>query len=366
MPSANVPASPPSGAIRLLPSPTPSAYNPVLVYLGRLASAHSRRTMGRALDTLADWLTGGLPDAPDEAGRRLPGAKAALLGAAWGQLRYPHTARLRAELLERYSASTANTYLSALRGVLKEAWRLGYLSAEDYQRAVDLPTVRAESLPAGRDLAAGEVKALLGACLDDRNVTAGVRDAAVIAVLYAGARRAEAAALQVDDYDPASGRLTIRGGKGRKERTTYVDPGGQLALEDWLALRGKEAGPLFLRVRQTGAIERADGRPLTAQAIYNLLRKRGQQAGLADFSPHDFRRTVIGDLLEAGVDIVTVARMMGHADVKTTRRYDRRPEGVKQAAASKLRLPYRRRRAVSEAVEHMRTGRRETGSRKRD
>lgn len=339
-PHSLIPAQP---AALIAPVAVRNDQNPVRVYLGRLTSAHSRRTMGRALDTIADLLTGGLPDQLDTDGRLLTGAKAALLGSAWGLLRYQHTAKLRADLMGLYSASTANTYLSALRAVLKEAWRLGHMSAEDYQRATDIQNVRAEALPAGRDLAEGEIKALVQACLDDRNTVAGIRDAAIIAVLYAGARRSEATRLDVADYDPASGRLTIRSGKGRKARTTYVDPGGQLALEDWLALRGDGPGALFLRVRKGGQIVPfVQDQHLTAQAVYNMLVKRGKQAGLADFSPHDFRRTVIGDLLDAGVDIATVARMMGHADVKTTKRYDRRPEQVKQTAAARLRLPYRR------------------------
>ncbi len=337
--TALIPAEP---ATLILPPQTRPDRNPVLVYLGKLTSPHSKRNMGRALDTIADLLIGGLPD---RRGKHQSGAKAALLGSAWGELCYPHTAKLRADLMGLFSVSTANTYLSALRGVLKEAWRLGYLTAEDYQRAIDIPNVKAETLPAGRDLASSEIKALVMVCVDDRNRSGGIRDAALIAVLYAGARRSEAVKLNVADYDLATGKLTIRGGKGRKDRTTFVDPGGQMALEDWLALRSAEPGPLFLKVRQTGEIEfpsTGSSGHLSAQAVYNMLVKRGRQAGIEDFSPHDFRRTVIGDLLDAGVDIATVARMMGHADVKTTKRYDRRPERVKQAAAGKVRLPYRR------------------------
>jgi site-specific recombinase XerD len=64
---------------------------------------------------------------------------------------------------------------------------------------------------------------------------------------------------------------------------------------------------------------------MTSQAIYNVLRKRTAEANVTDFSPHDVRRTFAGDMLDRGVDIVTVQKQMGDASVNTTGRYNRRP-----------------------------------------
>mgnify|MGYP002351421843 FL=1 len=86
---------------------------------------------------------------------------------------------------------------------------------------------------------------------------------------------------------------------------------------------------------------------MTHQAIYNMLNKRIEQAGIKDFSPHDLRRTFISDMLDAGADIATVAKMVGHASVTTTARYDRRPEKAKQQAAELLSFPYTRRLATA-------------------
>lgn len=74
-----------------------------------------------------------------------------------------------------------------------------------------------------------------------------------------------------------------------------------------------------------------------------MLKRRADQAEVSDFSLHDFRRTFVGDLLDQGADIVTVQKLAGHASSKTTSRYDRRDEGTKREAASKLHFPYRRR-----------------------
>lgn len=311
----------PSQAITLSSKPLLDQ-NPVAVYLASLNSKSGRRTMRQVLDLIARTLSNGQLDALD---------------FPWGQLRYQHTQAVRAWLVETYKPATANKALCALRGVLKQAWMLGHMTAEDYHKAREVKSVRGQTVPAGRELNRGEISALLGACENDPS-PAGVRDAALVALLYgAGLRRAEVVALDLDDYDPQASQLLIKG-KGRKERMAYLNDSLNRAMEDWLEVRGLKPGPFFLPIRKDGDLEL---RRMTTQAVYNLLRKRAAQAGVRNFSPHDLRRTFVSDLLEAGADIAIVAKMAGHANVQTTARYDRRPEEAKRRAASLLDVPYR-------------------------
>jgi len=295
--------------------------NPVLVYLGRLAPG-SRSTMHRALAVVAGLLQG--------AG----GADPALL--LWPSVRYQHVARVRQVLLERYAPATANKILCAVRGVLKECWRLGHLGAEEYHRAVDVAGVRYEVLPAGRALSAGELAALFSACASDPHPAAGARDAALLALQYGVLlRRAEAAALLLSDY--ADGEVKVRKGKGRKERLGHAQDGTRRAIEAWLALRGGDDGPLLCPVNKAG---RATIRALTPPAINEIYRRRAAQAKVRPFSSHDLRRSGISDLLDRGADIATVKKMAGHAQVTTTAGYDRRDERTKARAAELLHVPY--------------------------
>jgi len=295
-------------------STLPRDRNPAAVYLGRLASG-SRRTMRHSLDTIAALAAG-----------------ADALSMPWQGLRYQHTQLIRQQLAETYAPATANRHLSALRGVLEEAWRLGLLTAEDYRRAVDVPNVRGSTLPAGRSLSAGEISALFSSCGDD---PAGRRDRALIAVLYGtGARRAEASALDVADFDPVDGAFRVRG-KGDKERSLFLPDAALPALRAWFEVRGSAPGPLFVPILKSG---RLSDRRLTGQAILLILRRRGELAGIEPFTPHDLRRTFAGDMLDAGVDLVTVQGMMGHANPATTGRYDRRGDRAKRRAASLLKF----------------------------
>ena len=282
--------------------------------------------MRYGLRAVADVLTGGHLDATT-----LP----------WAALRYQHTAAIRTALAERYAPATVNNYLSALRGVLKEAWRLGQLDAESYQRAIDLEPVRGETLPAGREIAPTELQELFRIIeMDDGPL--GARDAALLSLLYGGGlRRSEAVALDFADYDRDSGALSIRRGKGRKARIAYATDGARDALDAWLEVRGREPGPLLTVVRRGGhvALKR-----LTPQTVYDAMRRRADQAGLKRLSPHDFRRTFIGDLLDRGADLSAVQQLAGHANPATTTRYDRRGERAKRRAAELLHVPYKRAR----------------------
>ena len=293
--------------------------HPAAVYLAGL-SASSRRTMRGALDTIAQIIKG------DDG--------ATLFDIPWQRLRFQHTQAVRSILTERHAHSTANRMLSALRGTLKAAWKLGLMSAEDYQKAASVESISGETVPAGRALSGGELAALLNCC---ETGPLGVRDAAVISLLYGcGLRRAELVALNVNYYIKEESELIVRG-KGNKQRAVPVGNAAP-ALEDWLAIRGEEVGPLFW-----GLGNRNRGGRLTDQAVYNMLRKRARLAGVSGLSPHDFRRTFVGDLLDAGADIVTVQKMAGHADPATTSRYDRRGKRARHKAASLLHIPYRQR-----------------------
>ncbi|MGB8645630.1 MAG: tyrosine-type recombinase/integrase [Anaerolineae bacterium] len=304
--------------------------NPAAVYLASLGSSESRRTMRSALNEISRTLTG------DQS--------ATALQINWPVLRFQHTAALRSALAAKHSAATVNKLLCALRGVLRNAHRLGQLSQADYQNAVDLESVKGETLPAGRALTSGEIAALLEACARDKS-TAGDRDGALIALLRAGGlRRAETCGLDLADYDKTAASLRVKG-KRNKQREVPISDGAAAALADWLHVRGENPGPLFCPIAKDGKIGQ---RRLTPQAIYKTLAKRAAEAKVKDLSPHDFRRTFVSDLLDAGADIATVQKLAGHANMTTTSRYDRRGEQAKRRAVQLLHVPYRRRMVQGE------------------
>ena len=295
--------------------------NPAAIYLTSLNSEGGRRTMKQALNVCAGLLS----------------SDANAASFAWHTLRFQHVAAIRSKLTEVYSPASVNKMLAAVRGVLKAAWQLGQISAEDYYKAASVEGMNGTTLPAGRELTPAEIAALMSACEHD-TTNAGARDAAIVALMYlCGPRREEVVALALADYDAESGRLVVKG-KGNKERTAWVVDNAAWAMADWLTVRGTDPGALFVAVNKSGRM--ANREHMTPKTIYSMLAKRATEAGVKSFSPHDMRRTFVSDLLDAGADITTVSKMAGHANVTTTSRYDRRPEDAKRKAASLLHVPY--------------------------
>lgn len=294
--------------------------NPCAVYLARMTEA-SRRVVLSRLRHVADLI-----------GRDDPFA------VPWGALRYQHVAAIRTKLQEQGLAfATVNAILAAVRGVCREAFRLGQMDGEELARIRELPPIKGSRLPAGRALPAIEIQRLMDVCAQDETA-AGRRDAALFAVLYVGGlRRDEVSHLDAGDYNPETSELVIRSGKGNKARAVYVGNGAGAAMRDWITARGNEPGALFYAINKGGKII---PRGITGQAVYNILERRGKQAGIDTFHPHDLRRSFISDLLEAGADIATVAALAGHSNITTTARYDRRGEQAKAKAAGLLHLPY--------------------------
>lgn len=302
----------------VLTIPPPLTEHPASVYLSTL-SPGSEPTMKRSLNLVAQLLTNGEAD---------------YLTLNWALIRYKHTAAIRAALVRSYEPATVNRVLCALRRVLKEALRLELMSPVDYARAVDIQSVKARKELQGRALSIDEIDKLMQICFSDRT-PAGFRDAALIAILRgAGLRRAEVVKLNLSDFNNDGG-LKIKSSKGKVDRTVYLSDGAIALVNDWIEIRTRKPGSLLCQVNKSG---RVVYQQLTPQAVLFILQKRGLEAGIEHFSPHDLRRTFVSDLLDAGVDIATVQSLAGHSNVQTTSRYDRRGEERKRTAVQALHI----------------------------
>lgn len=239
---------------------------------------------------------------------------------------------VRATLEKTYKPSTANNYLSALRGLLKHLWESHLIDTDTYTRIKNIKNIKFHLEPAGRVLKRAEVRQLLNACSDG---VIGKRDTAVIATLYMlGIRRDELSHLKMSDYNDGVMRIM---GKGLKQRDVHVSPQTADIVGDWLDLRGDSPGYLFCKMGKGGKILTMER--FTPFAVHAMIKRRVHEAGVDDLSSHDFRRTLITELLERGVDAITVANIAGHSSTNTTRRYDRRESKAQKDAMLLMDLP---------------------------
>lgn len=327
-------ATPPLPALSVDQRPT---HDPYWVYVNSLQSAESKRTMKGTLDRIARILTG------DE--------EATGEGQPWHQLTRARLIELRDMLGERgYSPSHVNKHLIAARRVLREAWLLELMSGEDYHRAASVESVKGSRLLAGRNIGQDELADMLRVCRDQEGPSA-VRDEALIAVLYATAiRRFEAAGALVENYDHSERTLRIIG-KRNKERAVPIMADVVPCLDRWIALLGTRRGPVFRPIHKTGKIQ---AEPMTPRAIGYIVDRVRQKAGLALLSTHDFRRTFIGDFIDAGGDLAQAQEIAGHSSATTTVQYDRRPGRKLRAAVDRMSLP-----SSDEVADHSPTGERD-------
>ena len=142
------------------------------------------------------------------------------------------------------------------------------------------------------------------------------RDIAILQTLrHTGLRVGELTALTLRDItiSERKGNVTVRSGKGGKYRVVPLNLDARRALEQYLAVRPKVVDEhVFISQRGAG---------IGAQAIENVVKKYARRARLEDVSPHTLRHTFGKSALDAGVDLVTVAALMGHDSVETTAIY---------------------------------------------
>ena len=316
-----------------------AANSPVAGYVRSLTTIASRISTMQALTIAADLLAPNYLPPSKGRGRIGNGAERFRLTCSlpFHQLRVDRLGELRAELLAKgFAVATCNKVMAAVKGVLQQCWTSGLLGGESLARAkAALKSVKGSAAPVGRHLSKMELAQLFKTISKTPN-PAAARDAALLALLCVGLRRAEVAVLRVGDYTSDSGRLVVHG-KGNKQRVIWLTNGAKAAVEAWLALRVTITTDfLVLAVNKGGKIQQ---KGITAQSVYGVLLKRSRQAGV-DCTPHDLRRTFAGEALTAGVDVVTVQVLMGHSSPTTTSRYDRRPDEARKTAMAAVSVPY--------------------------
>lgn len=184
-------------------------------------------------------------------------------------------------------------------------------------------------------LTAAEARALLDA--PDLSTPKGRRDRALLAVaLYHGLRRQEIATLTLDRIVRREGFRALEVlGKGGKIRYVPIHPVAQAAVDLYLEDRDNLAGdvPLFLSLHRGSS-----GRPLSPDGIYSVIGDYLGRAGLADVprAVHAMRATAATNALEHDADLAKVQEMLGHANIATTKVYDRRAKRISDSAVFKV------------------------------
>jgi integrase/recombinase XerD len=147
----------------------------------------------------------------------------------------------------------------------------------------------------------------------------GLRNRAILEVLYAtGIRVSELTGLTMDRYNAEAGYLLVMG-KGSKER---VVPLGEVA-QDWVARYRSTSRPALLKEHESKALfVTSRGGPLSRQMVWIMITSMARSAGIAKhLSPHTLRHSFATHLLEHGADLRSVQLLLGHADISTTQIY---------------------------------------------
>jgi|SRR5579871_2602594 len=222
-----------------------------------------------------------------------------------------HFCQMRSENL--LSAKTLHRNLSALRRFFWFLRKEGRVTV-DPTLDIDLPKVE-KRLP--RYAKVDEIDELIKKV--SQSSVLGVRDVAIIAILYAtGLRVSELIALKLFDIDFLAGFIRTTG-KGKIERVVPLNEPTMALVAQYLEtsrvklLLGHESDLVFIRRKGIG---------LSRQGVWKIIKKYGRLSGMkGDFSPHQLRHSFATHMLEGGINLRALQLMLGHRELATTQIY---------------------------------------------
>jgi len=266
--------------------------------LDSVASAHSKRAYGQALDDFFAWYG---------AACRTAFSKAAVQ-------------QYRVNLEQRgLAASSINVRLAAVRKLAWEAADNGLLAPELAAGIARVKGAKRLGIRAGNWLTREQAQELLDT--PDWSTLQGKRDRAILALLIGcGLRRAELVRLDCHDIQQRDGRWVIADlrGKGNHLRTVPVPAWVKSLIDDWTAAAGIAGGRLFRPINKSG---RMWGESISEKVVWWVVSGYARAIGIPNLAPHDLRRTCAKLCRASSGDLEQIQFLLGHASIQTTERY---------------------------------------------
>lgn len=312
--------------VRVSETPIPRLENPAHIYLDSLQTPAGARSRMYLLNRLA----------------RMLGSES-YESVFWQDLRTPVIRRILAELRDDtespVSPVTRNIYLSTIKAVSREAWMMGVMELEVFEKIRTIPPIRHESVTSGRAYDFEMLQAIITAARDDGTPTAR-RNTLIIAFMsFLGLRRQEVTKVHISDINFLEKELTVQG-KGNKQRIlTFPTPVWEELISYLDAERGYDSGALFCPYWNKRSTPKINDEGLDVTNINYILKKArlnchdliGQPV-----TPHDLRRSFATELHDRGMSVREIQVLLGHANSSTTETYVRDDKDGYRGKAAKL------------------------------
>lgn len=251
----------------------------------------------------------------------------------WQMQQRPIQQLAELRLADLWAYQTARTAqgkaASTINDTLKHVMALLHMQADEDQ-PIEASLFRLRPLPCPdslpRHLSPAEsqrLAAYLRSRLDDPTPLTRLENACGFVLAHTGLRASECLDLQRQDLDLAQGRLWVRQGKGMRDRVVYLSPLASQALQ--LYLGDTPLPPSAPLLRQP------NGRPISYAWLWAHIGRLGTEAGVDHLTPHRLRHTLATQLLNAGMDITRIQKLLGHEHLDTTLIYARVQDATVEA-----------------------------------
>jgi len=242
-------------------------------------------------------------------------------------LRQVHSAHVRRWIAQMHGGGRSGRGIA----LILSGWRgfYAWLGREGLVRSNPVQDVRAPKVakPLPKALSVDDAVQLAAFRAEDDDPWLEARDAAVAELLYSsGLRVSELTGLDVAASGAARGWIDLQAGeaqvlgKGSKRRSVPVGAAAMTALQRWLEVRAEAGVP----AEQPALFIGRNGTRLTAQSIWQRLKRRSLRAGLATpVHPHMLRHSFASHVLQSSSDLRAVQELLGHANISTTQVYTR-------------------------------------------